>query len=83
MPLSPALIKKLGQKFEPNTMTDMVFKGNALSFKTDNEGNPIQLFLGKRKDNGNIKGDRYARTLKKDREGKVIKDHWERKGTSQ
>ncbi|TCJ13497.1 hypothetical protein EPD60_12510 [Flaviaesturariibacter flavus] len=24
--------------------------------------------------------DRFARTLKWDREGKLIKDHWERKG---
>ena len=29
---------------------------------------------------GVIKGDRYARTLKYDRDGKLIKDHWERKG---
>jgi hypothetical protein len=29
---------------------------------------------------GKIKGERYARTLKYDREGNLIKDHWELKG---
>jgi hypothetical protein len=38
------------------------------------------LFVGKADEAGNIRGDRYARTLKYDREGKLIKDHWERKG---
>jgi hypothetical protein len=48
--------------------------------RTDKDGNAIQLFIGKAKDDGTIKGDRYSRTIIKDREGKVIKDYWERKG---
>lgn len=80
MKLSEALIKKLAKKFEPSTMIEDHFRGNDIAFKTDEEGNAILLFVGRRNENGIIKGDRYARTLKKDKEGKILKDHWERKG---
>jgi hypothetical protein len=80
MKLSDALVKKLSEPQPPSTIVDMTFKGNDLSFKTDEHGNAILLFIGKRNANGNIKGERYARTLKYDREGHVIKDHWELKG---
>ena len=61
-------------------MIEMKYKGYDLSFKTDDEGNAILLFIGKKTEQGTIKGERYARTLKKDREGKIFKDHWELKG---
>ena len=80
MKLSDDLIKKLSKKFEPSTLIRDRFRGNDIAFKTDGDGNAVQLFLGKAGEDGTIKGDRYARTLKKDREGNVIKDHWERKG---
>ena len=80
MALSEDLQKKLSKKFEISSMLEMKYKGYDLSFKTDEEGNAILLFIGKRTDQGTIKGERYARTLKKDREGKVFKDHWELKG---
>ncbi|HEY8920789.1 MAG TPA: hypothetical protein VIM87_30335 [Chitinophaga sp.] len=73
-------MKKLGQPYAPSTMVDMVFKGNDLSFKTDEKGNAILLFIGKKMEDGNIRGERYARTLKYDRNGGLIKDHWELKG---
>jgi hypothetical protein len=38
------------------------------------------FLFGKLKEDGTIKGERYARTLKYDKEGKIIKDHWELKG---
>ncbi|MCF6407864.1 hypothetical protein L3C95_33565 [Chitinophaga filiformis] len=80
MKLSEALVKKLSQQYVPSSMVDMAFKGYDLSFKTDEAGNPILLFIGKRTDKGNVRGERYARTLKYDREGNRIKDHWELKG---
>ena len=80
MALNEDLQKKLSKKFEPDTSVEMTFRGNDLSFKTDNEGNAILLFIGKKTEQGTIKGERYARTLKKDREGKIFKDHWELKG---
>ena len=80
MKLSDALIKKLSQSYPPSAMMNMVFKGNDLSFKTDEKGHAVLLLIGKRNAAGEIKGERYARTLKYDRSGQLIKDHWELKG---
>jgi len=80
MALSEDLQKKLGKKYESSSMIEMKYKGYDVSFKTDDEGNAILLFIGKKTEQGTIKGERYARTLKKDREGKIFKDHWELKG---
>ena len=80
MKLNDELQKKLSKIYEPSTMVEMKYKGYDLSFKTDEEGNAILLFMGKKTEQGTIKGERYARTLKRDREGKIFKDHWELKG---
>lgn len=80
MALGEDLVKKLAKKFEADTMVRMRYKSYDLAIRTDKEGNAVQLFMGKANEEGVIKGDRYARTLKYDREGKLIKDHWERKG---
>ena len=80
MKLSEDLIKKLSKKYEPSTMVYMKFRGNDIAFKTDEEGNAIQMFFGKAKEDGTIKGERYARTLKRNKEGQIFKDHWEMKG---
>ena len=80
MKLQENLIKKLSKIYEPSVMLDMRFKEKDIAFKTDDRGNPILLFIGKRGDDGNIKGERYARTLKYDEAGNKIKDHWEMKG---
>lgn len=80
MKLSEELVKKLSKVYEPATIINMKFKGKDVAFKTDEEGRPILLFIGEMETSGNIKGERYARRLAFDREGKVIKDHWELKG---
>lgn len=80
MSLGDDLLKKINKKFEPSTNVSMRFRRYDLVLVTDKEGNAVQLFMGKANDEGVIKGDRYARTLKYDRDGRLIKDHWERKG---
>jgi hypothetical protein len=80
MSLGRELELKLNKKYQPSSMVDLNYKGNALSFKTDEEGNPILLFIGKKDNAGKIKGERYVRVLRKDRDGVVIKDHWDLKG---
>ena len=80
MKIGESLLKKLNRKYEPASMVNLKFKGYDLAMKTDEEGNPILLFIGEAKDDGHIKGDRYARRLLKDESGKVIKDHWDYKG---
>jgi hypothetical protein len=82
MALSESLIKKLSAKFPPGEMADLKFRGMDLTIKADEQGHAILLFIGKRMDDGHIKGERYARRLLFDKEGKVIKDHWENKGKS-
>jgi len=80
MALGDDILKKINRKFEPSTKVALRYRNYDMILVTDKEGNPIQLFMGKANHEGIIKGDRYARTLKYDREGHLIKDHWERKG---
>ncbi|HVF97036.1 MAG TPA: hypothetical protein VM871_06935 [Flavisolibacter sp.] len=80
MSLGDALIKRVNQKFEPSASVSLRYKNYDLLLISDKDGNAVQLFMGKLNEQGIIKGDRFARTLKYDREGKLIKDHWERKG---
>lgn len=80
MKLSEGLLAKLGKKYEPLSMIDMKYKGKDLSLKTDVEGNPVVLFIGKIHKNGKIKGERFTRTLIRDSSGGLIKDHWDLKG---
>ena len=80
MGLSEDLIKKLKRKFEPSATTQFRYRANDVVVQSDEEGNAIRAFIGKANDEGMIKGDRYSRILLKDKEGKVIKDHWDRKG---
>ena len=80
MALGEDLLKKINKKLEPSASISMKFRQYDLVLNTDKEGNAIQLFIGKANEKGLIQGERYARTLKYDREGKLIKDHWERKG---
>lgn len=80
MSLGDDLQKKINKKFEPSTKIPLRYKGYDLVLITDKDGNAVQLFMGKAAEDGSIKGERYARTLKYNREGQLIKDYWERKG---
>ena len=80
MSLGDEILKKINKKFDPSTKVSLRYKSYDLLLITDKEGNAIQLFMGKENEQGIIKGDHYARTLKYDRDGVLIKDHWERKG---
>ena len=80
MNLSPDLLKKLGRKYEPLAMVDFRYRNKDVSVQTDEEGNAIRMFIGKRTEAGVIRGERYARKVVKDKSGLIIKDHWDRKG---
>jgi hypothetical protein len=82
MKLSDDLIRKLQKKYQPSTMVNLRYKGNDLAFKTDKEGNAMQLFVGKKGADDMVKGYRYMRTLLHDKNGIVVKDHWDLKGKS-
>lgn len=80
MKLGPDLLKLLSKTYEASSLISMKYKSYDLAVKTDEEGNPVLVFLGKMDEHGKIKGFRYARTLKKDAAGTIFKDHWEQKG---
>ena len=82
MKLGEAILKQINKKFAPDTMVKLKFKGYDIALKTDEAGNAIQAFVGKENESGMINGDRYARKLVYDRDGKLLKDHWDRKGKS-
>lgn len=78
--ISEDLQRILSKTFQKSTVINSKYKKNDIAFKTDAEGNAILLFIGKRSESGTIKGERYARTLKRDIDGNILKDHWELKG---
>jgi hypothetical protein len=80
MALNEDLLKKLNKAYEPSSMINLHYRSNDIAIQTDEEGRAVRLFIGRLKEDGFIKGDRYTRTIIKDRDGKVIKDYWERKG---
>jgi hypothetical protein len=82
MSLGPAILKILSKQYEPSSFVEKRFQRYDLGFKTDEEGNPILLFIGTKDEAGHIRGRRYARRLVRDANGKIIKDHWDDKGTA-
>lgn len=80
MKLGPQLIILLNKIYEPSSTIDTVFNRHNLIFKTDEKGRPILAFIGTKDSSGKIKGERFARRLLTDQDGKVIKDHWDNKG---
>ncbi|HYF66762.1 MAG TPA: hypothetical protein VD884_01440 [Ohtaekwangia sp.] len=79
MPLNESLQKQLRKHYEASAIINTSYKGNDLVIKTDSDGNAVTVFIGK-KSGDRIRGQRYARTLKKNDQGEVIKDHWDLKG---
>ena len=75
------ILKILGKNYEPSIIIETKLGKHDLSFKTNEDGIPVLLFIGKKATNGLIKGERYVHELKKDKHtGLIIKDHWEHKG---
>lgn len=80
--LHPSILKLLGKTYAPSSLVNLHYRQLDLSFKTDGAGRPMLLFIGKRAANGLIHGERYARRVVADREGNIIKDHWDLKGNA-
>ncbi|MCE7064931.1 hypothetical protein [Dyadobacter sp. CY326] len=80
MKIGEKLLKKLSKKYLADHMITMKFERYDISFKTDEEGNPILLFIGTLGEDGMIKGERFVRKIVKDQKGVVIKDHWDARG---
>ena len=80
MALGAAILKIISKKYPPSTFIERKFQRYDLGFKTDEDGNAIVLFMGKKDESGKIRGRRYARRMVRDKEGNITKDHWDDKG---
>ena len=81
MPLHPELDKKVSKIFEPKTTTNDVFKGYDITFVTNENGEPVTLYFGKRRPDGLIAGERFSRTIKREADGVTVKSsHWDNHG---
>jgi hypothetical protein len=81
MPLSDKLQEKLNKVFEPSARINDHFKGNDITIITNESGEAVTLYIGKRNAGGAIKGERYVRTIKRDPlSGVIVSSHWDNKG---
>lgn len=81
MALNPDLEKKLAKKYAASARLEDDFRGKDITFITNEKGDPITLFIGKRNPDGSILGERYVRRLQYAPDNQtVLKSHWELKG---
>lgn len=80
MNLGDDILKILNKRYPPNSLVETNYKDLDLAFKTDDIGTPILLFLGKKDEHGDIRGERYARRRKKSKVGNALKNHWDHQG---
>ncbi|MGY3213554.1 hypothetical protein [Mucilaginibacter sp. HD30] len=79
MKIGAKLQRLLDKVYPPDAKLEFQLDRTDVVLKTDGEGRPVLLFVGRKGEDGNVKGDRFARTLKKLPNG-TFKDHWENKG---
>lgn len=77
--LGEGVRKLLNKQYPALSINEITYRGRDIAFKTDNEGRPVLLFIGKKIAPGKIRGERYVRSMITTSEGK-LKDHWEKKG---
>jgi len=75
-----ALLKLLDKNYPPSELVETTYQRYDLAFKTDEDGLPILLFMGTKDREGKIRGERYARRIVRDADGRIIKSHWDHKG---
>lgn len=81
MPLNKKILEKLNKRFAPDSRLDDTYQGLDLTFITNELGEPVTLFIGKRRPDGAITGERYVRTIKRIANSDQIESsHWDLKG---
>jgi hypothetical protein len=71
---------KLNKRYVSSSRVDAIFRGNDITFFTNEFGEPITLFIGTRREDGNIIGECYVRRIKERIGDKIVKSHWDNKG---
>ncbi|WP_114783076.1 hypothetical protein [Botryobacter ruber] len=81
MALNEKLVAKLNKKYAPDTRIDDSYHGKDITFITNELGEPVTLFIGKRREDGAIAGERYTRKIvRKPNSDEILKSHWDLKG---
>ena len=80
MAIGSDLQKKLNKTFEASSTIEDSFRGNDLTILTNESGEATTVFIGKRRPDGSISGERYSRRIIRDQDGTIIKNHWDNKG---
>lgn len=81
MALGPRLVDKLSKLYAPDSRLDQHYNGKDLTIITNELGEAITLFIGRRLEDGAISGERYVRKIIRDPQTKKIqRSHWDLKG---
>lgn len=81
MPLSPRLEAKLSKLYKPDARIEDNYNGKDITFITNEFGEAVTLFIGKRREDGAISGERYVRRIvRKPNSQEIQKSHWDLKG---
>jgi hypothetical protein len=81
MPLQPALEAKLARIYTPDATIVEAFRGKDLTIITNDKGQAVTLFIGRRNADGSIAGERYVRRLHYEPDGiTILHSHWDLKG---
>ncbi|MEJ8756521.1 hypothetical protein WG947_05910 [Pontibacter sp. H259] len=71
----------LQKTFAPDARIDEKMLGKDLTFMTNENGEPVTLFIGVRRPDGAITGERYVRKIvRKPGSQQILKSHWDLKG---
>lgn len=81
MALNPKLQQVLAKIYAPQERFDLKLLGKDITYITNELGEPITLFIGNRREDGSITGERYVRRIvRKPGSREILKSHWENKG---
>lgn len=81
MALNKKIEKYLQKTFAPDARLDERLLGKEITFMTNEFGEPVTLFIGNRRPDGAIVGERYVRTIvRQPGSQQILKSHWDLKG---
>ena len=81
MALSKKIEYFLQKTFAPDTRIDDRLLGKDITFMTNDLGEAVTLFIGTRRPDGAITGERYVRKIvRKPGTQEILKSHWDLKG---
>lgn len=71
----------LQKTYAPDARIDAKLLGKDITFITNEYGEPVTLYIGTRRPDGAITGERYARKIvRKPSSSEILKSHWDLKG---